>query len=268
MKAMSELVYREHSIAPDLWPFIKLIWSLEGSAPPGEPSWQRIMPDGCVELVFHFADRFETRYATGKCHRQPWSFVVGQMDRFIEISPRGKIDFIAVRFHARGAYRFFRCSLKAVAARVVDARETWKHCTADQIASASSLRGRLSIVEQSLRRALRCGRAHDRVVDAGLQLIESNAGELRVSELASEIGVSTRELTRRFENAVGVSPKQHSRIIRFVSALHRLRERRHRTLTELALACGYFDQAHFNHDVRELGGIAPHEIFVREDLDF
>src|SRR5215831_3769672 len=135
------------------------------------------MPDGCVELVFHFADRFETRYATGKCHRQPWSFVVGQMDRFIEISPRGKIDFIAVRFHARGAYRFFRCSLKAVAARVVDARETWKHCTADQIASASSLRGRLSIVEQSLRRALRCGRAHDRVVDAGLQLIESNAGE-------------------------------------------------------------------------------------------
>src|SRR5262249_7564727 len=75
--------------------------------------------------------------------------------------------------------------------------------------------------------------------DAGLQLIESNAGELRISELASQIGVSTRELTRRFENAVGVSPKQHSRITRFVRALHLLRERKHHTLTELALACGY-----------------------------
>jgi AraC-like DNA-binding protein len=268
MKTMPDLVCREHVIAPDLRPFIKSIWSLEGSAMPGEPSWQRILPDGAVELVFHFADRFETIYANGRRERQPWSFVVGQMDRFIEISPRGEIGFIAVRFHARGAYRFFRCSLKAVAAGVVDARAIWKHCTADQIASVSSIRGRLGVVEQSLRRALRCGRAHDRVVDAGLQLIESNAGQLRVSELASEIGVSARELTRRFENAVGVSPKQHSRIIRFVCALNLLRERKHHTLTDLALACGYFDQAHFNHDVRELGGIAPREIFVRDDLAF
>ena len=265
---MPELVYQEHSIAPDLRPFIKSIWSLEGPAVPAKPSWQRIMPDGCVELVFHFADPFETRYATGKCERQPWSFVLGQMDRFMEISPRGEIGFIAVRFHARGAYCFFRCSLKAVAAGVVDTRETWKHCTADQIASASSMHGRLDIVEQSLRTAVRCGRPHDRVVDAVLQLIESNAGELRVSKLASEIGVSTRELTRRFENAVGVSPKQHSRITRLVRALQLLRERKHQTLTDLAVDCGYFDQAHFNHDVRNLAGIAPGEVFLRDDLAF
>src|SRR5437899_1517127 len=54
---------------------------------------------------------------------------------------------------------------------------------------------------------------YDRMVDRCLQLIETGCGQSSIAELASEIGASSRQLTRRFQNAVGMSPKEFSRYI-------------------------------------------------------
>jgi AraC-like DNA-binding protein len=51
-------------------------------------------------------------------------------------------------------------------------------------------------------------------------------------------------------------------VSRFLYALRYLRAGKHATLTETALACGYFDQAHFNHDFREFAGMTPGELFT------
>lgn len=101
-----------------------------------------------------------------------------------------------------------------------------------------------------------------------MRLIERDASELKIADLASAIGTSTRELGRRFENAVGVSPKKFSRVTRFVRALHRLRECRQETLTYVAVASGYYDQAHFIHEFREFAGITPGELLTQPHVAF
>jgi AraC-like DNA-binding protein len=268
---MDAIQYREYPIPANLAPFVKCIWSLEGNQPSYKAPRERILPDGCVELVFHSRDPFWTHFAIGKSSVQPQSFVVGQMNRFMEIEPRGRIGFVAIRFHAYGAYRFLPGSLKAVAAGVVDASNVWKKTHrewSDSIASAKTMSSRVAVVESLLWRALRSGRGQDMIVDRCLHLIEMHCGERRIAHLAAEIGASTRELSRRFENAVGISPKEFSRVCRFRHALHRLRAKRHESLTETAVACGYYDQAHFNHEFRELAGIAPGEFFTRPNLAF
>ena len=50
---MGEPRYREYPIRRVLASFIKCIWSLESDGPVYTLP-ERILPDGCVELVFHF----------------------------------------------------------------------------------------------------------------------------------------------------------------------------------------------------------------------
>jgi len=268
---MNQPRYREYPIPALLTPFVKLIWSLESNRSICDAPRERILPDGCVELVFHFCDRFCTYFANGESRIQPQSFVVGQMNRFIEIEPRGQIGFVAVRFHAHGAYRFLPGSLKAIAGEVVDTAEIWKRRSGeltDRLAMAATMAGRIAIVEEMLLTALADNRHEDVLVDRALRLIERDASELKIADLASAIGTSTRELGRRFENAVGVSPKKFLRVTRFVRALHRLRECRQETLTYAAVASGYYDQAHFNHEFREFAGITPGELLTRPHVAF
>jgi hypothetical protein len=118
--------FPEYAIHPVLAPLVKSIWSLEDKGSGRKNVRERILPDGCIELVFHFRDPFRNYFASGRTDLQPPSFVVGQMKNFLEIEPSGSSGFVAVRFSARGAYRFFRAPMSEVADLVVPLQEVWK----------------------------------------------------------------------------------------------------------------------------------------------
>jgi AraC-like DNA-binding protein len=251
---------REYPVLAALAPFVKCVWSLESDGPVRDVPRERILPDSCVELVLHFHDPFRTHFASGESALQPRSFVVGQMTRFLEIEPAGRAGFVAVRFHARGAYLFFHCPLSEVAAGVVDLEDVWRTRArewTERVALARDMAARVRIIEEALLALLYENGRTDPAVDRGLQLIEASGGQLRVAELAAEIGVSCRHLTRQFQRAIGLSPKEFGRVSRFLHALRLLSGGKHRSLTDVALACGYFDQSHFNHEFREFAGISP-----------
>jgi AraC-like DNA-binding protein len=232
---------------------------------------ERILPDSCVELVFHFAEPFRTYFANGEHALQPDSFVVGQMKRCLEIEPAGRAGFVAVRFLARGAYLFFHRPLCEVAAGVVDLENLW-HGSArewtERVALARSMPERLRLVEGWLLGLLRENGRTDPAVDRGLQIIEARGGQVRVEALAAELGVSCRQLTRQFQRAVGVSPKEFARISRFLGALTVLARGEHRSLADVALDCGFFDQAHLSREFRELAGMSPGELATFPNVSF
>src|SRR5512134_4181256 len=116
---------REYAIHAALAPFVKCVWSLESEGPIVGAQRERILPDSCVELVFHVHDPYVSHFAHGESALQPRSFVVGQMRRFLDIEPAGRAGFVAVRFRARGAYLFFHRPLSEVAAGVVDLEDLW-----------------------------------------------------------------------------------------------------------------------------------------------
>jgi AraC-like DNA-binding protein len=268
---MDEICYREYPIPTALTPFVKLIWSLECDRSIHHADPERILPDGCVELVFHFRDPFYTAFANHESHAQPQGFVVGQMNEFIEIAPHGRVGFVAVRFSAQGAYRFLPGSLKRIAGGVVATRDIWKDSDSeiiDRIATARTMSRRIAFIEHLLKKHLAFTQREDILVDRALELIQLHAGTLRITELASAVGASARQLNRRFESAVGVAPKQFSRVSRFVHALDEMRSHRKTSLTEVALNCGYFDQAHFNHEFRQFTGFHPTELFTRANVAF
>jgi AraC-like DNA-binding protein len=262
---------REYAIHPVLAPYVKCIWSLESDAPIHDSGRERILPDSCVELVFHFGDTYRTHFASGESSLQPPSFVVGQMRRFLEIEPTGRAGLIAVRFYARGAYLFFHRPLHEVAAGVVDLEDLWRARArewTERIALASGMNARLRFIEEALLSLLRSNGRTDPAVDRALHLIEACRGQVRVSDLAEEIGVSCRHLSRQFQRAVGVSPKEYGRTKRFLHALELLTREGPRSLMEVALDSGFYDQSHFNHEFRELAGMSPGDLATFPNVSF
>jgi len=76
---------------------------------------------------------------------------------------------------------------------------------------------------------------------------------VRVATVAAELGLSTRQLQRRVNDAVGYGPKTLARVLRF----RRLQALPPAPLIELALDAGYADQAHMTAEVTQLAGLSP-----------
>ncbi len=95
----------------------------------------------------------------------------------------------------------------------------------------------------------------DPLIRAAMGMLQS--GEQNIATLASNVGTSERALRRRFRAEVGLPPKQMSRVLRLQRALQGLRGSG--SLAEVALCCGYHDQAHLTHELRELAGVTPSE---------
>ncbi|SDH05590.1 AraC-type DNA-binding protein [Lentzea fradiae] len=88
-----------------------------------------------------------------------------------------------------------------------------------------------------------------------------------VGEIAAEVGWSRQHLSARFAAEYGLTPKVVARVMRFERANRMLRGERRPTLTEVAAACGYTDQAHLNRDWRALCGATPTE-WIAAELPF
>ncbi|MBA3728585.1 MAG: AraC family transcriptional regulator [Actinobacteria bacterium] len=73
--------------------------------------------------------------------------------------------------------------------------------------------------------------------------LERASGHFRIADLATELGCSHRHLTARFREEVGLPPKKLARILRFNRALHLLERPDAHRLADVALDCGYYDQA-------------------------
>lgn len=64
---------------------------------------------------------------------------------------------------------------------------------------------------------------------------------------------------------MGLGPKRFVRLIRFQRVFEQRREHDARAWSEVALDCGYYDQAHFNRDFRAFAGVKPREIIRDAD---
>ena len=96
-------------------------------------------------------------------------------------------------------------------------------------------------------------------VNASLRRIIQSQGTLGIETLASQEQYSVRHLNRLFVQYVGMSMKAFSRLIRLNNAVRKLEAMP--SFTRTAQESGYYDQAHFIKDFRQICGITPSQYF-------
>ncbi len=98
------------------------------------------------------------------------------------------------------------------------------------------------------------------------QLMLTSGGQMRVADIAKEVGWSRRHFTEQFRAETGLTPKQATRIVRFERAGALLRTGK-LDLAGIAVDCGYYDQAHLSNEWHALAGCSP-RTWISEELPF
>lgn len=253
--------YRQYRPPAHLAPWVECVWTLNGRVPPDAPSEQRVLPDGCVELILHFGDRVRQ---DGR--EQPRRMAAGQMDRCLLLSPRGTLDIVGVRFHPHGARAFFACPLHLLTNRFEELESVIGSAAARQAGEEVDPVARLGTVWRFLERRLSGAKPPDRAVAEGVRLAISSGGAIPVDGVAARAGVGSRQLSRLFQEHVGISPKLFSQTLRFQQVLAAGGRGDWRRLADLAVECGFFDQAHLCHEFRRFSGLNPSTFFSREEV--
>lgn len=89
-------------------------------------------------------------------------------------------------------------------------------------------------------------------------------GEINNENLASQIGISERQLFRRVKASTGLSPQKYIRQYRLYLALKHLKNGTYRTVRETGKAIGYVNTSYFIHQFEKQYGKKPLAILQEE----
>ncbi len=256
--------YRTYKPTSNLKHLIKCFWSLEG---PSEetPYRQRIVPDGCMEMIFHCGDLYKQYLNNERAIIQPRSFVFGQITQPLEIEPTGITSIFAVRFYPEGFLPFATLQLTSLQNRAVSLSKFYGNVGVkleNDIIRASSIFERIRISESFLEDQLSNQEVLDKIIKESIKIIFDLKGQISVSDLSKETNAHRRKLERRFSSIIGISPKQLAKIVRLQSTIRMLLNKQFSSLTALAHEGNYYDQAHFIKDFKEFTGQSPKRFFA------
>jgi AraC-like DNA-binding protein len=128
----------------------------------------------------------------------------------------------------------------------------------DRLSSADGWTERFDLLDAELTASLQRGRGERGVrpeVGYAWDRLAETGGNLRIEELAREVGWSRRHLAEKFRTETGLAPKAAARVIRFEEACDRLLAPDRPALARVAAETGYVDQAHLSRDFRDLAGL-------------
>ncbi len=127
----------------------------------------------------------------------------------------------------------------------------------DRIAAAKDIRQRREIFMEAYENLI-YGRPDlsdkEKINEYLVSRITRSKGHINMSELEEETNYSACYLRRVFKNYHSISPKQFAQYVRFQSLLEKMKNEEVR-YDELALDCGYYDEAHMMKEFRNYAGM-------------
>jgi AraC-like DNA-binding protein len=132
--------------------------------------------------------------------------------------------------------------------------------TRERLRAATSWDDRFAIAEDALARRFHARRTADPEVAFAWGQMVTTKGQVRVEEVAAEVGWSRKRLWSRFRCQIGLTPKRAAQLIRFDHVAHRLAAGDRAAV--VAAESGYADQSHLHRDVTAFAGVTPAAVAV------
>lgn len=175
---------------------------------------------------------------------------------------QGLDQVFGVKFKAGGFYPFYGQAVSELLNQSVDVTDCFGPAGANltrQVLAAADFAAMCAAAESFLLLRLPAADAQVARVSSLLERIAQDTSIVSVDDVIAISGLNKRGLQRLFQRYVGVGPKWVIQRYRLHEAIAQVQAGKTLSWTALALELGYFDQAHFVRDFRQLVGMAPGE---------
>lgn len=251
-----------HIIKPaaELAEIVRYFWVFEGEPSASEPYVLRTLASGCPEFIFHYKGKF-SELKDGHCDASFLAGVHGQTNLFRRFATKETFGIFGVYLYPYALKLIFGIPALEFTNQLPDIRSLLgkTECSIkERMFHAKDNRERQQIMTSFLI-GQKNSRCRKEIAFAVRQVIDRK-GNVDISELSSQCFVSHRQFERNFKEHTGFSAKSFARIIRFNSLFGDYKTG-DKSLTQIALDFGYYDQSHFIHDFRLFSGYNPRTYF-------
>jgi len=232
-------IYKEYVPPSRLAEYVECFWSLEATS----DTKQLVVPDGCMDILLRLDDGV---YAFD---------VIGSMTSPEEAFIRAGHTYIGARFSPGRLRQVLRVNCMEIlnsAMPVQNSSDISIAAFSKNVRRPDSIEEKLEVFKRNL-----TVKIDPLPAQKAINAIVASTGNISVAELADIAQLSERQLRRQCIQLTGLSPKVLSRVMRFRSAFRMLQSTSPISLAQIALDCGYSDQAHFSHEFSQFAGHPP-----------
>lgn len=242
--------YCELSPSPDLSHIVLSYWEFSVVGYTKEPFIHQVFADGCVSLVYY---RNVKKAAS-------WLHVVGpRLDSFsVEVSTGD--SFWGVRLSPAACSLVLGFKPAILQNQILPFSELEPpvgNKLFQQLNKTGSFAEAVAAYDSCLHSLGLKPTEVDQEVAAAVGLIESSQGRAMIAEVAATVGLSVRQLERRFRATTGLTPKQFARIRRVRATALTLLNDQEKNWAAKAAEMGFADQAHLTREFVAVTGRSP-----------
>ena len=267
MKAEGRVVHHESEVGT--WELVlrppdarlrRYVGDYQGYTESGTPAPLRQQaPTTWLPLIVNLGSTWEVAGAPAGASEEHGSFVAGLGERSAYVAATGPASCLQVNITPLGAHALLGLPMYELTNRVLALDDVVPRALRgldERLEGIANWEERFALVDAILLARMAEAREPSSDVAWAWRILERTHGAAPIGWICGRLGRSRRHLATSFREQVGLPPKTIARIFRFERAVSLLGDGSH-SLGEVAVECGYYDQAHLNRDFREFADASP-----------
>lgn len=242
--------------------YVERMFLIESSGPMPSDDLKLIVPNACAKLVIPFRNGLIGTSAAWRHETKEdrISFIgISDISAMVDYASDGPAGNITVEFSPLGAYRFFNLAWKDLKNNICNYSDIDPKAalSLEELLANTAMAGeKIKIVQGFLLQQLSKSK-DDAIFDYCVQQIIATRGRASLKELEHYTGYTARWINMKFNERLGLSPKNLSSIIRFQQYYKSLVTNTEQFFMQKEFYSYYHDQSHFIRDFKRFTGFPP-----------
>jgi AraC-like DNA-binding protein len=252
--------------------YIQKMWLFQSSGKMPVDDMKLIVPNGNIKLTVSYQNGIVAA-VNGKtfASKEHDITLTGLVDVpvILDVDQDVATQTIGIEFSPQAAYRFFHFNLNEVQNQIYSLNDVLGKLGRELVAGINNTtmaRQKIDLLQQFLLKQLSL-RSEDLIFEYCVERITASKGTITIKDLEKKTGYSSRWLNMKFNDKLGVSPKNLSSIIRFKECYQAFINGSDKSFFKNDFWQFYYDQSHFIKDFKRFTGLPPTK-FEKQANDF
>ncbi|WP_165823807.1 helix-turn-helix transcriptional regulator [Pseudochryseolinea flava] len=246
--------------------YVRYFWSLEVEVERmNGPFVHRALPDNCIELIFYCRGKLSISSSDGMEGSTFHSGVFGQAKKFRQFKTNQNFRLFGAYLYPHAFMLLFNLPASELLNLKVDSETLWGdngRVLEERVITAETDLKRVQLVSDFLFKRISITKNHENGFIENFKSVVDNNRVLSIETFADRCNLSRRQFERKFKDFSGFSPKDFFSIVRFKNVLKEIGHGK--SLAQVAVNVGYFDQSHFTNEFKKLTGYSPREFAINQ----